>query len=130
MIRVLIVDDTKSVHAFVKALISKSKDVQSVSVFDGLQAVELLAKDRSFDLILLDWEMPNLTGPETFAKFLEMGINHGVIPTIMMTTKNSPDDIAKMLGMGVAEYMMKPFTIDIFFEKLEAVCGKSLTYAA
>ena len=127
MFKILIIDDTKSVHAFVKNLLSKSKEIETVSVFNGAEGVELLKKDTSFDLIFLDWEMPVLTGPETFQKMKEMNIK---IPTIMMTTKNAPEDIAKMLGMGVSEYLMKPFTIDILFEKIEFVSGRAFPYAA
>ena len=57
----------------------------------------------------------------------EMGIT---IPTLMMTTKNKPEDIEKMIGLGVAEYLMKPFTIDILFDKIEFVSGKAFPYAA
>lgn len=127
MLKILIVDDTKSVHAFVKSLLAKSKEITTASVFDGALALEELAKNPSYDLILLDWEMPNLNGPNTFAEFKKRGIT---IPTIMMTTKNAPSDISKMLEMGVAEYLMKPFTIDILFEKIEFVSGKALPYAA
>lgn len=125
MFRVLIVDDTKSVHAFVKSLLMKSKEIEIQSVFDGSQAIELLKQRKDFDIILLDWEMPQLNGPATYEAFVSSGIN---IPTIMMTTKNNPEDIEKMIGMGVSEYMMKPFTIDILFSKMEMVSGKSLPY--
>jgi DNA-binding response OmpR family regulator len=42
-------------------------------------------------------------------------------PVMMMTTKNLPEDIQKMLDMGVSEYLMKPFTSDILFEKISFV---------
>ena len=71
--------------------------------------------------------MPVLDGPSTFAEFNSRGIK---TPTIMMTTKNSSEDIAKMLGMGVSEYLMKPFTIDILFEKMNSVLGQEVPYAA
>ncbi len=127
MFRILIVDDTKSIHSFVNNLLSKSKDIQSTSVFNGALAAELLKQRQDFDLILLDWEMPVLNGPSTFDEFLRMGIK---IPTVMMTTKNAPEDIQLMLSKGVAEYLMKPFTIDILFEKIEYASGKVLSYAA
>lgn len=127
MFRILIVDDSKAVHAFVKNLLSKSKEVSVTDVYDGLQAVELLKQNKNFDLILLDWEMPNMDGPTTFGHFVKMNLG---IPTIMMTTKNAPEDISKMLNMGVSEYLLKPFTIDILFEKIEFVSGKALPYAA
>lgn len=127
MFRVLIVDDTKSIHTFVKSFLAKSAEVQTISVFDGQEAVELLKNQQDFDLILLDWEMARLNGPETFSQFIHMGIK---IPTIMMTTKNSPDDISLMLNMGVSEYLLKPFTVDILFEKIEFVSGRLFSYAA
>ncbi len=121
------VDDTKSVHAFVKSLLFQAGSIEVTSVFNGAEAVELLKTNQNFDLILLDWEMPVMTGPEAFSAFKEAELR---IPTLMMTTKNNPEDIKKMLEMGVAEYLMKPFTIDILFEKIEFVTGRSFSYAA
>lgn len=127
MFKVLIVDDTRSVHAFVKNLLLKSKEVEVTSVYNGAEAVELLEQNEQFDLILLDWEMPVLNGPESLIAIKNM--NFG-IPVIMMTTKNDPDDIQKMFSLGIDEYLMKPFTIDILFQKIEWVTGKAFSYAA
>lgn len=127
MLNVLVIDDTKSVHAFVKAMFQKTTQIRMESVFNGQEALELLKSGQAFDLIFLDWEMPILDGPSTFAEFNRRGIK---IPTIMMTTKNSFEDISKMLGMGVSEYLMKPFTIDILFEKMNRVTGQEVSYAA
>lgn len=127
MSRILIIDDTRAVHAFVKNLLAKSPGITTVSVFNGREAMELLTSDRTFDLIFLDWEMPILNGPDTFDQMILAKTN---IPTIMMTTKNDPENIELMLGKGVAEYLIKPFTLDILFEKMEFACGKSFKYAA
>ncbi len=127
MLKILLVDDTKSVHAFVKSLLMKSNQIQTTSVFNGQEALELLKTQKTFDLILLDWEMPVLDGPSTFSAFKQLGIK---IPTIMMTTRNSFEDISKMLNMGAAEYLMKPFTVDIIFEKINAVTGQDVAYVA
>jgi two-component system, chemotaxis family, chemotaxis protein CheY len=127
MVKVLVVDDTKSVHAFLKSLLSHVPEVEVTPVYNGAEAVELLGNRTDFDLILLDWEMPVMTGPEAFQRFLEMGIR---IPTVMMTTKNQPADIEKMLLMGVVEYLLKPFTLDILVEKMEFALGKGLACVA
>lgn len=127
MFKVLIIDDTKSVHAFVKCLLAKSQGIAVTSVYNGIEALELINKDKAFDLILLDWEMPVLNGPETLKKIKSTALE---IPVIMMTTKNKPEDIQKMLEAGASEYLMKPFTIDILFEKIEFVSGKAFKYAA
>ncbi len=123
--KILVVDDTRSVHAFVKALLAKAEGIESTVALDGLQAIEALRSGQSFDLILLDWEMPNLTGPETLRKMKEMGAS---IPTVMMTTKNSQEDIMTMLEAGAVEYIMKPFTIDILFEKISFATGRTFRY--
>lgn len=127
MFQILIIDDTKSVHAFVKSLLAKSSEVVVTSVFNGAEGLKLLESKKDFDLVLLDWEMPILDGPSTFEAFLKQGVK---IPTVMMTTKNKPEEIEKMIMMGVSEYLMKPFTIDILFEKIEYASGRTLKYAA
>lgn len=126
MFRILIVDDTKSVHAFVKSLLAKSPGLNVTSVYNGLEAQEILKKEK-FDLIFLDWEMPVMDGPTALAELKAKGLK---TPIIMMTTKNAPDDIQRMLSLGVAEYLLKPFTIDILFEKISYVTGKTFEYAS
>ncbi|NJL25663.1 MAG: response regulator [Calothrix sp. SM1_5_4] len=127
MIRVLIVDDSKAVHAYL-ATCFKGTNVQVVDVFNGREALDLLAKEGGrFDLILLDWEMPVCDGPTTFAELKSGG---SAIPVLMMTTKNDPEDISRMLSAGVNEYMLKPFTKDVLFEKIEYVMGRPVANAA
>lgn len=127
MFRILIVDDTKSVHSFVKHLLSKNQKINTESVFNGSEALVLLKKDVTFDAILLDWEMPLINGPETLQALQRHGIS---IPVVMMTTKNSIADIQTAMALGASEYIMKPFTEDILFEKLNLVTGKDFTNAA
>lgn len=121
MFKILLVDDTKAVHAFVKDLLKKAKDVQFTDAYNGLEAVEFVKRGEKFDLVLLDWEMPVKTGPECLNELNAMGFKS---PVVMMTTKNSPDDIAHLLELGASEYMLKPFTVDILKEKIEFVCGQ------
>lgn len=126
MLKILVVDDTKSVHAFLRSLVSRAQDVHLIHVMNGAEAVEALKSEGKVDVILLDWEMPVLNGPETLRALKNLGVS---VPTIMMTTKNAPEDIQKMLEAGAAEYIMKPFTADILFEKIGFVLGKEIKYA-
>ena len=123
MFEMLVVDDTKSVHSFLKSILAKAEGINITDVMNGAEAVDLLKAKKHFDLILLDWEMPVLNGPDTFDQFKAMDVR---TPVIMMTTKNNPDDIARMLTAGVSEYMMKPFTVDILFEKIEFATGNTI----
>jgi two-component system chemotaxis response regulator CheY len=118
-LKVLCVDDSRSVHAFLKQCLGSIFD-EFHSVLDGTLAVEFFKQnpDKHIDIIFLDWEMPKMTGPETIRELRKMNVETKVI---MLTSKNDPQNIAEMLDAGVAEYIMKPFTPDIIVEKLRAV---------
>ena len=125
--RILAIDDSKAVHAFIKVALNLP-GVELVQAFDGAQGFETFQKLSSpVDLILLDWEMPVQDGPTTLAALLAVGAK---CPVVMMTTRNSPDDIALMLSRGASEYMLKPFTTDILLEKIETILACELPRVA
>ncbi len=121
---ILVIDDSRSIHAFVTECFT-GIEVKITHAYNGKEGVEkYLATPQEFDLILLDWEMPVMTGPQAFNELKAKGVS---IPVMMMTSKNAVDDIATMLEAGVSEYVMKPYTQDILIEKIEQVTGKSLS---
>lgn len=122
--KILSVDDSRAVHALIGEILEGAG--ASVShVYDGEEALAVLgaAGAPSFDLILLDWEMPKLTGIETLKRLRSMGIQ---TPVVMLTSKNSTDDIMNALTAGANEYVMKPFTGPILIDKLESVLGRTI----
>jgi two-component system chemotaxis response regulator CheY len=116
---ILIVDDSKAIYAMVSQMLTSGGHT-SVWAADGKIAVDILTKKEvKIDVILLDWNMPNMNGPE----FLEANLKDKftTAPVVMMTTENSPDFIKKALSLNAAEYIMKPFTSDILFNKLTLI---------
>jgi DNA-binding response OmpR family regulator len=125
MKKILLVDDSKAVHAYTTVCFN-GLNVELSHVYNGQEAVELLSKNKdAFDIVLLDWEMPVLDGPSTYEKLKDLGVS----PVVMMTTKNSPDDMMFMLNKGVSEYILKPFTSDILIEKVQTVLGEEFSHA-
>lgn len=124
MVRILSIDDSRTVQGFLRQCFEGwSISVDLATASDGQEAVERLAAgERRPDLILLDWEMPRLDGPGTYAQLRRLGIQ---VPVVMLTSKNDVDDIARMLDAGVADYVMKPFTPDIIREKAATALGVS-----
>ena len=121
--KILVVDDSKAVHAFTKGVFAGTS-VSLTHVFDGSEAVALLSNPAAiFDLILLDWEMPVLTGPETLVRLRASG---NQTPIIMVTTKNDLASITSALENGANEYVMKPYTKDILIAKISNVIGKEV----
>lgn len=126
MFHILVVDDSRSVHSFIKACLVHP-EITLTSVSDGKEAIELLSKNSTaFELILLDWNMPVLDGPHTLDLIVKQSPN---TPVIMMTTKSAIQDIAQMLAKGAKEYMFKPFTSEVLFDKIELATGRSFPRA-
>ncbi|MFZ4712466.1 MAG: response regulator [Bacteriovoracaceae bacterium] len=114
--KILCIDDSKSIHSFLKDCLTEQIETFT-SVFNGAEAVEHLSDKKEFyDLIFLDWEMPLKNGPETFEELSKIGLK---TPVFMLTSKNEPSDILRMISAGVTEYIMKPFTKDILIEKIQ-----------
>ena len=124
--KILLIDDTKSVHIYTKDLLRRFPHIEFVDAFDGRDGILQLQKFPDIQLILLDWEMPVMNGPETLntiRRDLKLET-----PVIMVTTKNSMEDIERMITAGASEYMMKPFTLDILVEKINSVTQEQLKY--
>ncbi|MGB0454190.1 MAG: response regulator [Bacteriovoracaceae bacterium] len=121
----LVIDDSKHVHSVVQSFLEK-KGIKCYSAFDGQLAVKAITdklanESKHYDLILLDWNMPNMTGPEFLEHVKETKLT--TCPIVMMTTENSIEKITFALENGAIEYIMKPFTEDILLNKIEFVIG-------
>jgi two-component system chemotaxis response regulator CheY len=116
--RVLLVDDSNSVAMVVTQMLQEA-GIESIRAKDGRDALEVIERGEKIDLILLDWNMPNMTGIE----FLKWNFENKVVnyPIVMMTTENKPENIREALKFGASEYIMKPFTQDILISKINSV---------
>ena len=114
----LIVDDSKAIYAMVSQMLQEEGH-SCLWAEDGVKAFEILAKNLKIDIILLDWNMPNMNGLEFLEKNFKERITN--VPIIMMTTENSPEKIRKALSLNASEYIMKPFTKDILLNKISLI---------
>lgn len=119
--KVLLVDDSKAIAMAVGDML-RQEGYEVVRGIHGQDAIEKLQEEKNIDIILLDWNMPEMDGLE----FLKYNIEHEVAkcPIIMMTTENKPEKIMLALDHGAVEYIMKPFTQDILVSKIESVLNK------
>ena len=105
--KILIADDSTTVRRLVSArLVADGHTV--VEAEDGEEAVELAARERP-DLVVLDKMMPKLDGFEVLRRLRESTETRGV-PIIMLTDRAGEDDVLAALGLGVEDYMPKPFS--------------------
>lgn len=114
----LVVDDSAVVRKVARRMLeSWSFDVNEAE--DGRRALEQCTRAMP-DGILLDWNMPYVTGLE-FLEQLRQSAGGASPKVVFCTTMNDMDHIARALSCGADEYIMKPFDEDILREKLEEV---------
>ncbi len=116
-IRILVVDDATFIRDMIKKqLRDKIPGVEILDAPDGNRALAQL-KNQSVDLILSDWEMPNMTGAELLTAVRAMP-NAGAVPFIMISSRGDRSHIVKAIQLGVSDYLSKPFSAEELLKKV------------
>lgn len=121
--RVLIVDDSPAMRAFIKRIIDLS-GFEISACFEagsGRDALDLLGSEW-VDAILTDVNMPEMDGEE-FLRRLAADPLLGAIPVTVISTDGTRGRIARMLALGARGYVVKPFTPEVLRTELERTLG-------
>jgi len=114
----LVVDDSRVIRK-VACRILESLQFATEEAEDGAAALDA-CRNKMPDVILLDWQMPNMTGIE-FLRTLRRQ-NDGTAPIVVFcTTENDVGHITEALNAGANENIMKPFDREILEAKLAQV---------
>lgn len=118
--KILIVDDSFSIRRILKNILLELgyKDVEEAE--DGVVAMQ---KMNGIDILLTDWNMPNMSGLELVQKVRAMPMFNNV-PIIMITTEGGKNEIINAIKSGVNNYIIKPFTKETVKEKVDQVLAK------
>ena len=101
--RILVVDDDSMNLVRTKMILGKQYDV--VLAESGEAALNKL-KTENIDLVLLDIEMPDMNGIETFERMKELPVKD---PVIFLTASGYEDDVMRAIRLGAVNYLKKPF---------------------
>jgi CheY-like chemotaxis protein len=116
-IRILVVDDATFIRDMIKKqLRDKIPGVEIIDAPDGARALAQM-KNQSVDLILSDWEMPNMTGAELLASVRAMPDSENV-PFVMISSRGDRNHIVKAIELGVSDYLTKPFSAEELLKKV------------
>jgi len=95
-------DEMELLKAHVIFLEKKGYEVTTVS--NGPDAIDL-CRERNFDLVLLDEQMPGLSGLETLQRIKEL---HPALPVVMVTKSEEENIMEQAIGQKIADYLIKP----------------------
>ncbi len=113
--RVLVVDDRAENVEFIVDYVLKPYGYESIVAYDGLEGLQLAQSERP-DLILLDMNMPKMTGIEVLEALQREGVQ---IPVILMTFHGSETLAVAAFRLGIKDYILKPFQIEEMLGAIE-----------
>ena len=120
MAKILVCEDDRDLNAFASSHLVKC-GYQVDCAFDGEEAFNMLLSDE-YSLLLSDIMMPGMSGFELAGRLRERGNN---IPIIFMTARD--DKASQMFGyeLGIDDYIVKPFDIDVLALKISALLRRA-----
>ncbi len=105
--RILVVDDEESIREFLEIMLKK-EGYEVTTAEDGLRAKDILSK-KSFDMVISDMQMPNVTGIELLKHVKE---SYPDVVFMMITAFGTTETAVDAMKMGAYDYVTKPFKID------------------
>jgi two-component system chemotaxis response regulator CheY len=121
--KILIVDDHEPMRKIIKTILRKVGFEDMEEAENGREALSKL-KEKKFDVVLLDQNMPGLSGIELL-KLMKQDEHLKNIPVIMITAETSKEKVLEAIQLGVSEYIVKPFTAETL-KKKNRKCRKNL----
>ena len=125
---ILIVDDSKIVRRVLTNTMQrylKAPKWSEVNIFeaeDGNFAIDMMKKEK-VDIMLLDWNMPNMNGEEV-VEAVRANKEWNKTRIIMATTEGSKSSVLKMIKKGANGYMVKPFNEEAIYKTMDTITAR------
>jgi two-component system chemotaxis response regulator CheY len=116
---ILVVDDSKVMRDMIVACLRAIPDTQFVHASSGLEAIERLSLS-SFDLMVLDLNMPDIGGIEVL-EFVRAQDTLRGLPVLIVTTRGDDQSRERVLQAGATSFLAKPFTPDSIIAEVRAI---------
>ncbi len=125
---VLVVDDSKIIRLVLSNTISsyfEKPEWKTLNLFkaeDGLLAMDIMKKEK-IDIMFLDWNMPNMNGPEVVAA-VRANKEWNKTQIVMATTEGAKAGVLEILKKGANGYIVKPFVEGTVFKTLDTITAR------
>ncbi len=117
--RALIIDDSQAMRTIIARMLRQC-GFDVLEAADGAAALEVVKTSPGIGVVLVDWNMPEMSGLE-FVRAVRRDLGNRELPLMMVTTETEVSQVVKALAAGANEYLMKPFSRDALVEKLELI---------
>jgi heavy metal response regulator len=118
--RILVVEDEKKVSSFIKRGLEEEK-YEVDAAYDGVEGLRM-ALEKPYEVIILDWMLPKLDG---LSVLRELRNQKRAIPVLMLTAKDTVEDIVAGLDSGSDDYLTKPFAFAELLARVRALLRRS-----
>jgi two-component system chemotaxis response regulator CheY len=118
--RIMLVDDSKTMRNIQKSVLKQLGHVDVEEACDGQDALSKVGAYAP-ELLLVDWNMPNMDGL-TFVKAFRQ--QNKATPIIMVTTEAEKSRVIEAIKAGVNNYVVKPFTPDLLSQRINETLVK------
>jgi len=118
---ILIVEDSTTTRALIRAVIDELGDVETVEAASGFEALKLLPQ-QEYDLVITDINMPDINGLELIS-FVRSNQRYNHIPIIIVSTERSEEDKKRGMALGATGYVTKPFKSGELLDTIKKTIG-------
>lgn len=121
MKNILIVDDSTTTRALIRAVVEEFDEFETVEAASGFEALKLLPQ-QPYDLIITDINMPDINGLELIS-FVKSNERYRDIPIIIVSTERTEEDKKRGMALGATAYITKPFKSFELQEIIQKIIG-------
>lgn len=119
--KILLVDDSKTMRNIQKGILAQLGFTEVMEAVDGVDALSKYGAYQP-DLLLVDWNMPNMDGLTFIKQFRAKGNKQ---PIIMVTTEAEKGRVVEAIKAGVNNYVVKPFTSDNLSDRIKETLART-----
>lgn len=114
--KILVVDDSPTYCTYLKVLLQR-QHYQVITAFTGEEAVDLLSRDNDISMILLDYQLPGMSGYDVIRRIRKQ-FSSAQLPVIGVSGQMDQQIPAQILKCGANDFMYKGFTVEEFYSRI------------
>lgn len=123
---IYVIEDEESISKLICLYLSKS-EMTPKAFYSAEDALENIKKDRAPDLIILDLNLPGMCGFDFLEELKKIYTNKNLPSVVILSARDSDEDIIHGLGIGAEEFITKPFSPSVLVARIKANLRRQLS---